>query len=153
MQGTRPDHVPDVIALLWELTHALQAMSRHMERNIGISGPQRLVMRATEVLGEPTPGDLAAKLGVHPSTITGHLDRLVDRGLLDRERRADDRRSSRLRLTPAGQRLLTARAVTIESVLDATLAAVPEEKRADAEKLLRQLTDALRAAAGEDLEG
>jgi DNA-binding MarR family transcriptional regulator len=153
MAATDPEDVPDVIPLLWELTHAMQAMSRHMERNIGISGPQRLVMRATQALAEPTPGDLAARLGVHPSTITGHLDRLVDRGLLERERRTDDRRSSRLRLTSAGQRLLSARAVTIESVVAAALAEIPADKRADADVVLRRLATALRSAAGESADG
>ena len=47
-------------------------------------------------------GALAEHLGVNPSTITGHVDRLVRQGLVRREEDAGDRRIVRNYLTEAG---------------------------------------------------
>lgn len=141
------DDEPDLLPLLWEAGHALQAMSRHMERNLGISGPQRLVLREVGRHPDIQPGELATILGVHPSTITGLVDRLVERGLLLREQREDDRRASRLRITKVGQRLLVARGVTIESVVDNAAAEMSPELRRSGAKFLHAMSVALREAA------
>jgi DNA-binding MarR family transcriptional regulator len=47
-------------------------------------------------------GALAERLGVNPSTITGHVDRLVRQDLVRREEDADDRRIVRNYLTEPG---------------------------------------------------
>jgi DNA-binding MarR family transcriptional regulator len=47
-------------------------------------------------------GALAEQLGVNPSTITGHVDRLVRQGLVRREEDGDDRRIVRNFLTDDG---------------------------------------------------
>ena len=47
-------------------------------------------------------GALAEHLGVNPSTITGHVDRLVRQDLVRREEDADDRRIVRNYLTETG---------------------------------------------------
>jgi len=49
------------------------------------------------------PTDIARYLGVAATTLTSATDRLVKRGLLERERVAGDRRAVALRLTGAGQ--------------------------------------------------
>jgi DNA-binding MarR family transcriptional regulator len=46
--------------------------------------------------------DLAARLGVALSTVSGVIDRLVDQGLLSREDDPADRRHVLLHITPAG---------------------------------------------------
>ena len=48
---------------------------------------------------------LAGQLGVGLATVTGLVDRLVDRGLVCRTEDPGDRRVRRLSLTPEGQRL------------------------------------------------
>jgi DNA-binding MarR family transcriptional regulator len=142
---------PDLLRLIWEASHALQAMSRHMERKIGITGPQRLVMREVGQRPDILPGELATALGIHASTVTGIVERLVERGLVERERSPDDRRSTRLRLTPAGRVLLDARAVTIESVVTASTATMTPRARRDAAEFLHTVAAALREAAEDDL--
>lgn len=141
------DHAPDLLPLLWEAHHALQGMSRQMERTLGVSGPQRLVLREVGRRPDLPPGELAELLGVHPSTITGLVDRLVDRGLMHRVRRADDRRSSHLRLSPTGEALLHQDAPTIESVVESATCEMPLEVRLAAADVLHTLSLALRAAA------
>jgi DNA-binding MarR family transcriptional regulator len=50
--------------------------------------------------------DMARRLGVTPPTASTLIDRLVERGLVDRREDPSDRRQHRCRLTPAGQELL-----------------------------------------------
>jgi DNA-binding MarR family transcriptional regulator len=60
---------------------------------IATRGPQRVV-------------DIAAELGVNPSTGTRMCDRLIRKGLARRTRSTTDRRAVRLSLTPAGRGLV-----------------------------------------------
>lgn len=68
----------------------------------GLTLPQmRLLWALRDEDGQPM-GALAEHLGVNPSTITGHVDRLVRQGLVRREEGADDRRIVRNFLTEDG---------------------------------------------------
>ena len=74
----------------------------------GLTMPQlRLLWTLRDRDGLPV-GTLADELGVNPSTITGHVDRLVRQGLLRREEDADDRRIVRNYLTGDGQATVNA---------------------------------------------
>jgi len=57
--------------------------------------------------GKPV-GALAEQLGVNPSTITGHVDRLVRQGLMRRDEDAIDRRIVRNYLTEEGTKTVSA---------------------------------------------
>jgi DNA-binding MarR family transcriptional regulator len=94
------DPVLDFMRLLWSIEHGLQKMSKRMESELGITGPQRLVLRVVGRFPGLSAGELAHIVRLHPSTITGILQRLVTRGLLDRERDPGDSRRTRLRLNP-----------------------------------------------------
>lgn len=50
-----------------------------------------------------TPGQLIKTLGLRPATLSGHLSAMEARGHVLRSPHATDRRSSVLRLTPAGR--------------------------------------------------
>src|ERR1700726_1865441 len=78
--------VLDFMRLLWSIEHGLQRMSKRMEADLGITGPQRLVLRIVGQFPGLSAGELAGIVRLHPSTITGILQRLVTSGLLERER-------------------------------------------------------------------
>jgi DNA-binding MarR family transcriptional regulator len=80
------------------IEHCLQRMSNWVEATLGVTGPQRLVLRIVGRFPGLCAGDLAHIVQLHPSTITGILQRLVGRGLLVRERDPEDNRRVRLRL-------------------------------------------------------
>jgi DNA-binding MarR family transcriptional regulator len=68
----------------------------------GLTIPQmRLLWALRDEDGLPV-GALAEQLGVNPSTITGHVDRLVRQDLVRREEDSDDRRIVRNYLTETG---------------------------------------------------
>jgi DNA-binding MarR family transcriptional regulator len=93
------DPVLDFLRLLWSIEHALQRISKRMASRIGVTGPQRLVLRIVQRYPGISAGELAHIVRLHPSTITGILQRLVARGLLDRTRDPHDSRRAHLRLT------------------------------------------------------
>jgi DNA-binding MarR family transcriptional regulator len=107
---------------LWALVHGLDVRSKWMERNLGVTGPQRLVLR---IVGK-TPGvaasEIAEALDLHPSTLTGILARLEKRGYLTRDVDPSDRRRARFRLTPRGLRIDRERTGTVEAAVRRALA-------------------------------
>lgn len=102
---------------LWALTHALEVRSKKMAKMLGVTGPQRLVIR---LIGQ-TPGlsarDIAQTLDLHPSTLTGILARLEAQGLIRREVDGADRRRAQFQLTAAGKRIDRERKGTVEAAV------------------------------------
>ena len=70
--------------LLWAVVHGLERLSKRMIGDIGVTGPQRLVLRVIGLFPGISAGELAGVLHVHPSTLTGVLQRLVAQRLLAR---------------------------------------------------------------------
>jgi MarR family transcriptional regulator, organic hydroperoxide resistance regulator len=102
---------------MWDLVHALDVRSKRMARTLGVTGPQRLVVR---VLGQSpgmTASGIADTLGMHPSTLTGILSRLVARGMLARKVDTADRRRSRFNLTAGGRAIDRERKGTVEAAV------------------------------------
>jgi DNA-binding MarR family transcriptional regulator len=87
--------VLDFMRLLWRIEHGLQTTSKRMESRLGITGPQRLALKIVTQFPGLSAGELARILHLHPSTITGIVQRLVEKRLLIRTRdRRDTRRVS-----------------------------------------------------------
>jgi DNA-binding MarR family transcriptional regulator len=132
---------------LWALSHGLDAVSKRMGRELGVTGPQRLVIRLVGRFPGISAGDLARLMHTHPSTLTGVLGRLEARGLLHRVSDPLDARRLLFRLTVRGRRIDRLRAGTVEAAVAGTLsAAEPREARA-ASKLLGRLAASLVRAA------
>ena len=101
--------------LLWDLVHALDVRSKRMAKLIGVTGPQRLVIRLVGQRPGATASEIATMLGKHPSTLTGVLARLEERGMLTRSADAEDRRRARFTLTAGGKKIDRERRGTVEA--------------------------------------
>jgi len=117
----------DFLRRLWAVDHALQLQSIAMARRVGITGPQRLVLRLGARLPGVLAGSLARLLHLHPSTVTGIVNRLQRRGLLQRHTDDADRRRQRLLVTPRGAELLVTRGETVESATRRALSTMTNE--------------------------
>jgi DNA-binding MarR family transcriptional regulator len=62
------------------------------------------VLHAIRRLDAPSMSDLCRELDLHPSTLTGIIDKLVAAGKVERRDDPDDRRVVRVVLTPQGRR-------------------------------------------------
>lgn len=117
--------LPDVLAfmqVLWSVAHRLDQTSKRMHTQLGITGPQRLVLRVVGLYPGVSAGDLAAVLHVHPSTLTGVLRRLQALRLLSRHADPHDRRRAVLRLTAGGHGANAVKSGTVESAVAAAMA-------------------------------
>ncbi len=125
--------------LLWAISHGLESASKRMRSTVGVTGPQRLVLRLIGRYGQTAPGDLAEMLHVDPSSLTGVLRRLERAGLIRRARDPKDGRRAILTLTPAGLVLNDRRSGTVEASIQKTLQGVSAAKVAVAREVLNAL--------------
>jgi DNA-binding MarR family transcriptional regulator len=102
---------------LWDLAHAMDVRSKHMAKTLGVTSPQRLVIRVVGQAPGMTARDIAATLNIHPSTLTGVLARLEKQGMLVRTIDPVDRRRAHFQLTPAGLRIDRERRGTVEAAV------------------------------------
>jgi DNA-binding MarR family transcriptional regulator len=114
-----------------------------MNRELGITGPQRLVLRVVGLFPGMSAGELAAILHVHASTLTGVLRRLDTQGLLRRVAHPDDRRRAVLHLTPRGARANRNRVGTVESAVGEALAGVSSKDREATVRALQRVVQRL----------
>ncbi len=135
--------------LLWAVTHGLESASKRMHAELGVTGPQRLVLRIVGHHGRIAAGALADVLHIHPSSLTGMLQRLEQAALIRRESDPFDRRRALIELTRRGMRLNDERTGTVEASIDAALAKLSKEKVAGAKAVLKALAASLEEAASE----
>ncbi len=107
---------------VWDLVHALDVRSKRMVQTIGVTGPQRLVIRLVGQKPHQTASEIASVLGKHPSTLTGVLARLEERGMIVRETDPEDRRRARFTLAAAGKKIDRERRGTVEAATRRALA-------------------------------
>ncbi|CAN5925780.1 hypothetical protein BH11MYX4_BH11MYX4_54110 [soil metagenome] len=129
----------DFMRLLWAMDHDLQRRSKRMEVELGVTGLQRIVIRLIGRFPQVTAGRLAELVHVHPSTLTGVLKRLVDRGYLARARDAEDARIAHFSLTAEGEKIDASQAGTVEAAVRRALARVPDDKLDAAREVLATL--------------
>jgi len=115
----------EFLRLMWGVMHGLERTSKRMERRLGVTGPQRLVIRLLGRFPGVTLARVASLLHVHPSTASGIVKRLEQRGLVHRRSDTRDRRRAYLGLTAAGRRLDAHAAGTVEAAVHCVLASVP----------------------------
>jgi MarR family transcriptional regulator, organic hydroperoxide resistance regulator len=124
---------------LWELVHALAVRSKRMGRTLGVTGPQRLVIRVVGQSPDATASEISDILGLHPSTLTGVLARLESQRLLQRRVDTSDRRRVRFRLTPAGRRVDRERKGTVEAAVRRAIGRAGPELLAHTEAVIALL--------------
>jgi DNA-binding MarR family transcriptional regulator len=121
MAARRLGRVLEFMRVLWAMDHALQSTSKWMEASLGVTGPQRLVIRMIGCFPGISAGALAALLHIHPSTLTGVLRRLTDRRAIRRLSDPRDSRRALFSLTAAGRRIDRLRSGTVEAAITRAL--------------------------------
>jgi DNA-binding MarR family transcriptional regulator len=135
--------VLEFMRLLWAVDHGLQSNSKRMESSLGVTGPQRLVIRLVGQRPGISAGELASLLHVHPSTLTGVLGRLEARGVVARRADPADKRRALLGLTTKGAKLDKLRSGTVEARVRTTLGRLPAPRVRAARDVLAALAEAL----------
>ena len=102
---TRDVMISEIMQSLRRIIKSLQDYSQKVYSYFGVTGPQLWVLKTIYQSGSLSLGELSKRMYLHPSTITGAVDRLEKKGYVLRDRNAEDRRVVKVRLTSKGNRL------------------------------------------------
>ncbi|MDC0710763.1 MarR family transcriptional regulator [Stigmatella sp. ncwal1] len=149
IQGPPLGEVLEFMRLLWAVDHGLQSTSKRMESNLGVTGPQRLVLRLVGRFPGITAGALAQILHVHPSTLTGVLKRLEKRGLLERKSDPLDGRKALFALTETGRTLDVPATGTVEAAVQRVLSRMSRARILHTQDVLTALAEELGGISAE----
>ena len=105
MNIPRDGAVFGIMQSLRRIFKAIQDYSHEVSKTYGITGPQLWVIKTISLNGKLSLGDLGKEMYLQPSTITGLIDVLEQKGYVGRVRDREDRRVVKVQLTPKGQRL------------------------------------------------
>src|SRR5690606_25731171 len=119
----------EILRSLRRIIRAVDLYSRRLMAAHGLSGPQLLCLTQL-AKGEMRSGALALALSLSPATVTGILDRLEARGLIERRRPIDDKRSVVVSLTAAGKALLAEAPPPLQQGFLSKLRALPASEQA-----------------------
>ncbi len=137
----KPAKQEEIVRLVMDLSRNLMSHYDAKLAEVHLTLPQAMLLRQ---LGDALPmNEAAGKLHCDPSNVTGIVDRLEARGLIERQHVATDRRVKHLALTPAGRRL--------RRRVDAILSAAPgvsDLAAADQAALLALLTRSIDSSSG-----
>ncbi|WP_253798590.1 MarR family winged helix-turn-helix transcriptional regulator [Rhodovulum sp. P5] len=91
---------------LRRILRATELYGRELARAAGLTPVQIRVLQVVAETGKSTPKAIAARMGVSQATITTLIDRLVAKGLVERQRSDTDRRQTNILITPAGRQAI-----------------------------------------------
>lgn len=135
-----PTSRPPFLRLIRELARTFQAFEHFSAvhvRELGLTPPQFDVIATLGNTAGMSCKELSEATLITKGTLTGVIDRLIDKGLVSRSALAEDRRSVRVALTAAGEALF-------QQVFPAHLAHVGQAFTDYQQAELDQLTDGLR---------
>jgi DNA-binding MarR family transcriptional regulator len=139
----RLDAVMEFLRLLWAVDQGLRSTSKFMETTMGLTGPQRLVVRLVGQYPGITAGGLAEILHVHPSTLTGVMKRLQKRALVERKSDPLDARKALLFLTAEGRAVDVPSEGTVEAAVQRAISRLPKARLEGAQEVLLVLAEEL----------
>ena len=99
-----------------------------------------LILEAEEPISQH---ELGVRAGIDPSTMVMRMDALIDRGLVERVRSAEDRRSYEIRLSVEGRKLLRELRAKAQEHGDRFFAPLSDNERKQLHRLLTKLAASL----------
>lgn len=124
---------------------ALRIAARRAEREVGVSGAQLFVLQQLADKPAESLNELAERTLTHQSSVSVVVGRLVQGGLVARDRAEDDRRRIELRLTAAGKRLLRRMPSMPQIQLVETVRELGDRDLRRMARLMHQLAQAVHA--------
>lgn len=91
---------------LRKIIQAIEMNSKKLVKRVGLTGPQLVILQEILRCGEVTAGEIAQAVSLSQATVTGILERMEKRGLLERQRSHRDKRRIMVRITDTGQNIL-----------------------------------------------
>lgn len=96
----------EILRSIRRIIRAIELHSQNLVQQLGLTSPQLSVLKAVERLHPATPTTLARELSVSQPTMSGILERLQAKGLLERDQGTEDRRMRGYQLTSSARQVL-----------------------------------------------
>ena len=93
------DQIDAVLIALRKVIRATDLHSKYLAKNTGLTTAQLLILQSIQNMGEVSIGEISKKISLSQATVTSILDRLVDKGLVYRERSTEEKRKVHAYLT------------------------------------------------------
>lgn len=143
--ASEPDIADEILRTIRQLIRRVSEHSRYLSRNVGLTMPQFVCLKAIGALEEAgsdtiTVAQIAKEVQLSPATVSRILDRLVKAGFVARVRNERDRRKVRLSLTTSGLERYQALPTPLQESFLSRLEQLPGGERT-------QLLDSLRRVA------
>ena len=105
-QLNRDVAISEIMQSLRRIIKSIQDYSQEVSNKFGITGPQLWVLKIISGNENLSLGELSKRMYLHPSSITGLVDRLEKKGYVLRDRGQEDRRVIKVQLTSEGKKLV-----------------------------------------------
>lgn len=134
-----------VLNALRRIVHAVDLHSRKLVQQCSVTAPQLVCLQTLAEEGSLTLRGLAEKVHVNPSTLVGILDRLERKGLMERRRDRQDRRSVSLTLTEQGLGFVRQSPSPLQGALMVKLKGMGREEQERLAGALEEVVDLMEA--------
>ena len=142
------DDLRQLVAAARQIARLMDVQSRRIDREVGLTLPQLIVLQCIGDLGEVTSRTVAATAGMSPPQVVGILDKLEAKRLIHRYRSTVDRRVVHTGLTEKGTTILKAAPEPLGERFASRFLALPAERRAAILAALAMVSD----LAADDIE-
>ncbi|MGD8985866.1 MAG: MarR family transcriptional regulator [Desulfobacteraceae bacterium] len=143
------DHVKEIVWLIRRLMQGSSLYNKELNKKYQVSAPQLSSLLALHENGPLPPSQIAKYIMVNSSTVTGIIDRLEQKGLVQRSRISTDRRVITVTLTDKGRELAEHAPPPIQEKIVEGLQKLPPY---EIEKIVQALTKLTYMLDVQDLE-
>jgi len=139
--SVQPNLEDEILAALRKIGRAIDLRSRMLLHSYGLTAPQLSVLKTIARLQPVIASEIAKRVHLGQPTVTGILNRLEQRGLIERTRGARDRRSVLVSLTAAGEAILTGAPSLLQDKFRQRLAELKDWERTQILATLQRVGD------------
>lgn len=143
------DHTKEIIYAIRRLMQGGELYTKEINKKYNVSAAQVNCLLALYENGPLPPSQIAKHMMVNSSTVTGIIDRLEQKGLVERMRISLDRRVITIQLTEMGKRLAENAPPPIQQKIIDGLKKLPSQ---DIELIVRALNRLTNMLDVQDLE-
>ncbi|MCB1738957.1 MAG: MarR family transcriptional regulator [Gammaproteobacteria bacterium] len=123
------------------IVRAIDVRSREVARAVGLTIPQIVVLQAAQALGAVTTKALSERADLSSATVITILDKLEEKGLVERYRSTTDRRIVHTRVTERGARVLADAPPLLHDEFNRALMALPAGERGGLIEAITRIAD------------
>ena len=142
--------IKEIVGAIRKFVRAVSLDAFKISKKYGLTGPQSTLLRTLVKEGPLSSASLSRRLYVTPSNITGIIDRLEKKGLVERIRKERDRRIVLINLTESGAELSNSLPDPIEKKLIYELADLKPEHVRILALMMNQILNLIDAKGVDD---